>query len=51
MLIMSSGYSISDGDISGVSAKQVRRVVAQYIAKSGLSSEEKPHLQKCADLR
>lgn len=50
MLIMSSGYSISDGDISGVSAKQVRRVVAQYIAKSGLSSEEKTALAKMCGL-
>lgn len=50
MLIMSSGYSISDGDISGVSAKQVKRVVAQYIAKSGLSSEEKTALAKMCGL-
>lgn len=50
ILIMSSGYSISDGDISGVSAKQVRRVVAQYIAKSGLSSEEKTALAKMCGL-
>lgn len=50
ILIMSSGYSISDGDISGVSAKQVKRVVAQYIAKSGLSSEEKTALAKMCGL-
>lgn len=50
ILIMSSGYSISDGDISGVSAKQVKRVVAQYIAKSGLSSEEKIALAKMCGL-
>ena len=50
VLIMSSGYSISDGDISGVSAKQVKRVVAQYIAKSGLSSEEKTSLAKMCGL-
>lgn len=50
MLIMSSGYSISDGDISGVSAKQVKRVVAQYIAKSGLSTEEKTSLAKMCGL-
>lgn len=50
VLIMSSGYSISDGDISGVSAKQVKRVVAQYIAKSGLSSEEKTALAKMCGL-
>lgn len=50
ILIMSSGYSISDGDISGASAKQVKRVVAQYIAKSGLSSEEKTALAKMCGL-
>lgn len=50
VLIMSSGYSISDGDIAGVSAKQVKRVVAQYIAKSGLSSEEKTALAKMCGL-
>ena len=50
ILIMSSGYSISDDDISGVSAKQVKRVVAQYIAKSGLSSEEKTALAKMCGL-
>lgn len=50
ILIMSSGYSISDGDISGLTTKQVKRFVAQYIAKSGLTSDEKTALAKMCGL-
>lgn len=50
ILIMSSGYSISDGDISGLTAKKAKSLVAQYIAKSGLTSDEKTALAKMCGL-
>lgn len=44
ILIMSAGYKISDGDISTLTAKQVKTYVAKHIAKLDITKTEKAEL-------
>jgi hypothetical protein len=44
VLIMSQGYTISDGDIRGLTAKKAKTMVAQYISSLSITKEEKTEL-------
>lgn len=44
VLIMAQGYSIADGDVKGLTAKQVKTTVAKYITSLNLTREEKTEL-------
>lgn len=44
VLIMAQGYSIADGDVKGLTAKQAKTTVAKYITSLNLTREEKTEL-------
>lgn len=44
VLIMAQGYSIADGDVKGLTAKQAKMTVAKYITSLNLTREEKTEL-------
>ena len=44
VLIMAQGYSITDGDVKGLTAKQAKTTVAKYITSLNLTREEKTEL-------
>lgn len=44
MLLMAQGYTIADGDVKGLTAKQAKTTVAKYIASLNLTREEKTEL-------
>ena len=46
ILIMNAGYTITDGDISGMTAKQAKTAVAKYITNLKISRAEKEELAK-----
>ena len=46
ILIMNAGYTIADGDISGMTAKQAKTAVAKYITNLKVSRAEKEELAK-----
>lgn len=46
ILIMNAGYTITDGDISGMTAKQAKTAVAKYITSLKISRAEKEELAK-----
>lgn len=46
ILIMNAGYTIADGDISGMTAKQAKTAVAKYITNLKISRAEKEELAK-----
>lgn len=46
VLIMAQGYSIADGDVKGLTAKQAKTTVAKYITSLNLTREEKAELAK-----
>jgi hypothetical protein len=41
VLIMAQGYTITDGDVKGLTAKQAKTTVAKYITSLNLTREEK----------
>ena len=44
VLIMAQGYTITDGDVKGLTAKQAKTTVAKYITSLNLTREEKTEL-------
>lgn len=46
ILIMNAGYTITDGDISGMTAKQAKTAAAKYITNLKISRAEKEELAK-----
>lgn len=46
ILIMNAGYTITDGDLSGMTAKQAKTAVAKYITNLKISRAEKEELAK-----
>lgn len=46
VLIMAQGYTIADGDVKGMTAKQAKTTVAKYITSLNLTREEKTELSE-----
>ena len=50
ILIMTSGYTIKDGDIYGLTAKQAKTMVAKHLQSAPITSQEKLELAKMCGL-
>ena len=46
VLIMAQGYTITDGDVRGITAQQAKLTVGKYITSTNLTKEEKVELAK-----
>lgn len=50
VLLMAQGYTISDGEIKGITAKKAKTIVAKYIISLKLTKEEKTEIAEMLGL-